>query len=312
MLGTAGIDLAVPKSRHRRRRLSGDHLSTYLYAVPGVALGIVAVGVPVVEVLLMAFRQINDFGDSEGWAGLSDFRLMWESGLPSVLLTTAEWTLGVLIPTILLSLLLGLALSRNLRGQLFFRLMLLVPWAVPVAVTAILFQLILNPSSGQLNLLLAHLHLISAPVGWLGAAKTAMPAMIAIAVWVSIPFTALTLLSAIQAIPSELREAAVLDGANSFQELRQVILPQIRNAMQLVVLINITSIFNNFGLIWILTQGGPANSTSTVTVWVYKLAFSDSEFGPAGAAAAISFVGLLLLAFAYLATYRRGKETDLL
>jgi multiple sugar transport system permease protein len=270
-----------------------------------------AVGYPIVRIVEMAFQNVNSFGISQGFAGFGNFSGLWQSGFSTVIGTTLIWTLGTLIPTVIISMAMALALAAPIKGQAFFRTITLIPWAIPLTIVAILGSMILDNTYGQLNTVLQDLHLISHPIGWLATSQTSLPIMIIIAIWVSIPFTTLTLLSGIQAVPEDIKEAGALDGLSPWGRFWHITLPLTTNAVQLVVLINLAYIFNSFPIIWVLTQGGPAETTSTVTIFTYKLAFTDGEFGYAGAAALIAFVALLVVALLYTFSYR-GKEGSLL
>ena len=278
--------------------------------MPAAALLGVAVGYPLVKLILLSFQNVNQFGIATGWAGWSNFIGLWHSGFPGVIVTTVTWTLGILVPTILVSLLLATALASLRRGHATFRSFVLLPWAIPLAIVAVLGRLILQTSYGTLNDLLRVLDL-GQGIAWLATAGTSLPVMIIIGIWVSIPFTALTLLSGIYAIPSEIHEAALLDAPNAFRRFAHVTLPMLRNSLQLVVVINLAYIFNSFPIIWILTQGGPAETTATSTTFVYQLAFTDGEFGYAGAAGLLSLFVLLGVTVLYVSTYRQS-ETSLL
>lgn len=311
-LGRASPRRATDSERKRRpavilpKRRSKDP-GIYLYVIPALVLALAAVGYPVVRVLLMAFQKVNQFGISTGWAGFGNFVGLWNSGFPGVIINTVIWTVGILVPTVVLSLLLASALATNIRWKAFFRSVILIPWAIPLAIVAMLSRLILQTSYGELNTALRDLGIVSHGIPWLATASTSLPIMLAIGIWVSIPFTTLTLLSGIYAIPGELVDAAVMDCPGAWSKFRYVTLPLIRNPLQLVVLINLAYIFNSFPIIWILTQGGPAEATATSTIFVYQLAFTDGNFGFAGAAALLSLCVLVIVAAAYIKLYRRSE-----
>jgi multiple sugar transport system permease protein len=297
----------LPKTSFRRVASRG---SLYFYLLPAAVLLGLAVGYPLVSVVLLAFRKVNQFGIPTGWAGWSNFVGLWNSGFPEVIQTTVIWTFGILVPTIIFSLVLAWALASLRKAQAAFRSLVLIPWAIPLAIVAVLARLILQTSYGTFNDLLRALG-ISNGVAWLATAGTSLPIMVLIGIWVSVPFTALTLLSGIYAIPSEIHEAALLDAPSALRRFIHVTLPLLRNPLQLVVIINLAYIFNSFPIIWILTQGGPAETTATSTTFVYQLAFTDGQFGFAGAAGLLSLFVLIGVTILYVSTYRRS-ETSLL
>ena len=259
-----------------------------LYLLPALALIALAVGYPIVHILEMAFGNVNTFGVISGSNGFRNFSGLWQSGFPTVIRNTIIWTLGILIPTVALSLGLAYSLSLPIRLQPIFRTITIIPWAIPLTIVAIWGGMAFNSLYGQVNTVLLDLNLISHRIGWLATNKTSLPVMILIGIWVSVPFTTLTLLGGIQAIPRDILEASSIDGARGFDRFSRIVLPLIRNSVQLVVLINLAYIFNSFPIIWVMTQGGPAYSSATVTTFVYQLAFTDGEFGYAGAAALLA------------------------
>ncbi len=278
-----------------------------MYLLPAIALIGLAVGYPIVHIVEMAFGNVNTFGTIMGPNGFQNFIGLWQSGFPIVIRNTAVWTLGILIPTVVLSMALAYSLSLPIRLQPLFRTLSIVPWAIPLTIVAIWGSMAFNALYGQVNTVLLDLHLISHRVGWLATGKTSLPVMILIGIWVSVPFTTLTLLGGIQAIPRDILEASSIDGARGFERFARIVVPLIRNSLQLVVLINLAYIFNSFPIIWVMTQGGPAYSSATVTTFVYQLAFTDGQFGFAGAAALLAFLVLIGVALGYVALYRKSE-----
>ena len=294
-------------SLNRKRRLTG-----YIYLFPALLLVGLAVGYPIAHIFVMAFSQVNSFGTIIGYNGFKNFVGLWQSGFTTVIKNTIIWTLSALVVTIVISLILAYYLSStSIRGQSFFRTMVIIPWAIPLTIVAVLSSMMLNSTYGQLNTLLLNIHILKAPIGWLATAKTSFPMMIVIAVWVSIPFTTLTLLGGMQAIPHDVYEASALDGATGFSTFFRVTLPLLTSSLQLVVLINLAYLFNSFPIIWVLTQGGPDNTTATATTYVYQLAFTDGQFGIAGAAALLAFCVLISVSLVYMWIYRKSEGTML-
>ncbi len=292
--------------KRRKGRLITRHVGI-LYLLPAIILIAMTVGYPIVHIVEMAFGNVNTFGTIMGSNGFQNFSGLWESGFPVVIRNTVIWTLGILIPTILLSLTMAYSLSLPIRLQPVFRTISIVPWAIPLTIVAIWGSMAFNALYGQVDTLLLDLHFISHRIGWLAYGKTSLPVMILIGIWVSVPFTTLTLLGGIQAIPRDVIEASSIDGARGFSRFSRIVLPLITNSLQLVVLINLAYIFNSFPIIWVMTEGGPAYASATVTTFVYQLAFTDGQFGYAGAAALLAFVVLIGVALGYVALYRKTE-----
>ena len=158
----------------------------------------------------------------------------------------------------------------------------------------------LDGQSGLLDLSLQELGIVRHPIVWLADAATAFPAEIAIGILVSIPFTVTILLGGLASIQRDLYEAASLEGANAWQRFTTVTLPLLRPFVTIAVVLNVINVFNSFPIIWVLTEGGPANSTDILITYLYKLAFIFGRMGDAAAVSLIMFAILLAFTLLYL------------
>lgn len=206
----------------------------------------------------------------------------------------------------LLGLLLALLLNANIKFQRFFRGIALVPWIVPNIVVAFLFQLIFNFDVGVVNYTLQKLGLIAGRLPWLATPHLAMAAVIIANVWNQTPFYMLMFLAGLQSIPSEVKEAAIIDGANRLQLFWNIIVPHLQNIMVITTILMLIRNFNNFPLIYTMTGGGPIYATTTLPIYIYRLAFSDFNVGYA---ATVGIVWLLFLV-AFTALYVRRFERE--
>jgi multiple sugar transport system permease protein len=222
-----------------------------------------------------------------------------------VLPRTLAWTMGVVVLTVVLSLPAALLLQAPFRGRKWVRTAMLLPWAVPLPISAIVWRFILDGQIGTLNALLAKAG-IDGPV-WLAQASTAFPMVVWVGVWASVPFTVVTLLAGLQGIGVDVVEAAALDGAVGWKRFRYVTLPLLRPVLNVAVVLNTVYVFNSFPIIWVLTQGGPAGSTDTLITYLYKTAFRFSRPGPAQVMGVVSFVVLLAFSWAYLRVTEGGN-----
>jgi multiple sugar transport system permease protein len=176
----------------------------------------------------------------------------------------------------------------------------LLPWVIPQIVVSFLFLFMYNPSVGVVNVLLRDLGVIRHFVPWLALPGTAPPAVAITYVWTEAPFFMLMLLAGLQTIPPEIVEAAVVDGAGWWQRLRHVVLPGLRRIIAISTILMVIWNFNNFTIIWPLTQGGPVNATLTFAVWVYRQAFQNFDLGTAGTIGVAWLLLLLVVTFFYL------------
>lgn len=204
---------------------------------------------------------------------------------------------------VVLGLAAALLLHRMHRGRALLTGLLLVPWVVPTVVTAFSWRALLDPIFGSVNTLLtgsgigpllASLHLVDSwPAGWLSDPGLAMPSVILVNVWKGVPFFTVCFLAGLKAIPADLYEAATIDGASPIQQFRHVTLPGLRHVITVTVTLSSIWTFNNFDLIWLLTQGGPGNVTAPYVLVAYSKAILQLQYG---AGAAVTLVMLPIIA----------------
>ena len=202
----------------------------------------------------------------------------------------------------------SLALLFNLKFPLrkFARSLIIVPWLLPLLITGFIFQFLLQAEAGAVNQILGDIGLISHPIGFLTSPGWAFIAILIANVWIGIPFFTVLLYSALQDVPIELQEAAMLDGANSWQRLYKVTLPVIRPIIEVVFVLGFVFTIKVFDVVIGLTQGGPANSTQLLATWGYNLSFQQFEYGQGAALNTI----LLLIALVAAPISASGSTED--
>jgi multiple sugar transport system permease protein len=217
------------------------------------------------------------------------------------------WAVSVTVLQFLLSLGLALLLNAGLRLQWLVRPLALVPWAMPSVVVAILWKLIYLPDAGILNAALRGLHLTDTNINWLGSFSLALPAVVVVGVWAGMPQTTIALLAGLQSTPGDLHEAAALDGASSWQRFRAVTLPALRPVIIAITSLDFVWNFNSFGLVYVLTAGGPGGRTMLPMLFAYQSAFGSGEFGYAAALGNAMVVVIMAILGVYL--WRQMKES---
>jgi ABC-type sugar transport system permease subunit len=231
-------------------------------------------------------------GVFQGFVGADNYaRLLEQPALPAVLVNTAVWVAAVVSVSVIVSL--GLA-------------QLIVPWAASLIMTSKLFVWIYDYYFGALNHLLISLRLIARPVDWLGDDATVMGAMIAVGIFVSLPFTTYVVLAGLAGIPGEVYEAARVDGASRWTTYRLVTLPLLKPALLVAVVLNVIYVFNSFPIVWTLNDRNPGFGHDTMITYMYKIAFK-SALRDVGLAAALGVVNVALILVAvvvYLKTVR--------
>jgi ABC-type sugar transport system permease subunit len=260
-----------------------------------------------------ALSDINISGLSTGGVGLRNFEwVLDEDGFGRVLRNSGVWVLLVVGVTVLVSLVLAQLLNERFPGRRLVRWALIVPWAASLVMTAAVWKWMLNYYYGILNGALGWVGLIDEPRDWLGDPSTSFYAMVLVGVVVSVPFTTYVILAGLQGIPRELYEAARVDGASAWRTYRSVVLPLLRPALLVGVVLNVIYVFNSFPIIWIMTQGGPGRDTDTTVTMVYKLAFRDHAIDEAAALSVLNVIALVIVVAAYvLVVGRRSREVQL-
>jgi multiple sugar transport system permease protein len=280
------------------------------WIAPALIMIITFVLWPAFEMARTSFQIISISGLVRGWAGLSNYTtLLQNPDLPGVLIRTALWVGLVGLFTVLISIPLSLLLNANFPGRRFVRFSVIVPWAASLVMTATSWRWILNGFYGIMNTIAMSLHLISAPIDWLGDPKIAFLWLIGVAVFVSIPFTTYVLLAGLQSIPHEVLEAAKVDGAGGFRAYRSVTFPLLRPALLVSAIINLINVFNSFPIIWVMTAGGPGYETDTSTTLAYKIAFRDQDVGQSASMAVFNFIFILIFILFFL-KISKWRETD--
>ena len=288
-------------------------LTPLLWLSPALALIGVVVLWPVVVMVQSSFQQIGGEGFVAGYNGTTNYHnLFHEPDFVSVLLRTVVWVVVVVAVTVLLSLGLAQLLHQKFPGRRLTRWALIIPWAASVMMTALIFKWALDPNVGVINVILHHIGVVkqygSNQADWLGNPTSALAWMMAVAIFVSLPFTTYAILSGLQGIPGEVYEAAQIDGATSWRSYLGVTLPLLRPAILVATLINVINVFNSFPIIWEMTRGGPGYETSTSTIYMIDLKTSD--VGQAAAMSVFNFLLVIVIVLVYLSTTRWKEQVD--
>jgi multiple sugar transport system permease protein len=288
----------------------GSHLAPpampYVLLLPAFLLLSVVLYVPIVQTMRNAFYDLDPYGNKLGWAGLANFKSTFaDVDFRFAFKNTMLWTFAVVVLTLFISFVAALFLHRKFVGRRIARAILVLPWASSLVISALIWRYILDGELGPFNALLGKLHLIREPVYWLSTRDTSFPAMIFVAVFVSIPFTTTVFLAGLQSIPAELMEAARVDGASGMSVLKNVTLPHLSDVLAIATVINVIHVFNSFPIVWTMTHGDPAGTTDIIMTHLYKKAFTDQQFATASAEAVIVFAALLAFSVLYTVLLRR-------
>jgi multiple sugar transport system permease protein len=275
--------------------------------LPSLALALFIIAYPFVDIVNLSLHDVSRFGLLRAFTGLGNFRrILADPSFLVALRNTFVWTAGVVGGTVLISIPVALVLNTDFHGRGIARALIMLPWAVSLSLATVVWLWAFNGNYGMINALLQRAGLITHPIQWTAQAITAFPVQIGVGILVSIPFTSTILLGGLSSIPTDIYEAARIDGADAWQQFRSLTLPLLRPFVNIAVVLNVIHVFNSFPIIWIMTEGGPDNSTHILVTYLYELAF---RLGRPGEAAAVSLI-MLAIVFTFTALYLRMQARE--
>jgi multiple sugar transport system permease protein len=268
-----------------------------------ILLGLVTV-YPLLSVLYLSLqRRLLIFGIAD-FRGLDNYRfLLTDDRFWNALGNTVYFTAVSVTLELLLGLAVALLLNRSFRFKGMVTAVVLVPWAVPTVVSARMWEWIYNSEFGILN------YILGMKINWLGSPFWAMHAAILMEVWKTTPFVVILLLAGLKVIPRELYQAGRIDGAGTWQLFRRITLPLLLPVVLVALIFRTLDAFRIFDSLYVLTGGGPANTTETLSIYAYKVLFQTLQFGYGSTLSVVVFLCTGLIAVAYIAMLRGGVET---
>jgi multiple sugar transport system permease protein len=269
-------------SGRRKQQLAG-----WLFLIPAIAYLLFAFALPIVYNVMLSFQRTSPATISSltaPFAGLDNYRsVLHDPTSRAAIVRTFEFTVGSLIGQFLIGFALALLFTLQFPGRTIARSLIIVPWLLPLIVTGVIFRFLFQAEGGAVNQVLSAVGFIHHPIQWLNDPSLALWTILIANIWLGVPFFTLLLYSALQDVPVEVKEAAILDGAGPWQRLRLVIVPIILPVIEVTVLLGFVFTVKVFDLVFGLTGGGPANSTQLITTWSYNLSFQSFSFGEGAA-----------------------------
>lgn len=289
--------------------MSGTWITTraWLLMLPLLAVMIAVIGWPLVDTVRLSFTDAKLVGTEGSFVGLDNYaKVLGGSNFMRALVTTTWFAVVSVTAEMVIGVLAALLLNQQFRGRTALRALMILPWALPTVVNATLWRLIYNPEYGALNAALTQIGLIDSYRSWLGEPGSALTALIVADCWKNFPLVALIALAALQAVPRDITAASLVDGAGPFNRFRYVIMPYLAGPLLVALVLRTIEAFKVFDLIWVMTRGGPANSTRTLSILVYQEAFSFQRAGSGASLALIVTLLVTVLAVAYAALVRKA------
>jgi multiple sugar transport system permease protein len=293
----------------RRRLWNPEARLAYVLIAPVIVFLVLFMFYPIIYVFVMSLFRTNKLSDLTKFVGLANYvdrftdPEFWQVSLRSL-----YWTASAVSVKFLLGMLIAVLLNVPYRGRRIARMLFIIPWASSVPISTLLWQWVYHPEFGLLNHTLKASGIWANPPTWLGYPTSAFIGCLWVDIWVGIPFFALVFLAGMQAIPGELYESAHIDGAGSWRSFFAITVPGLRDLILISTLLSAIWTFNDFNVIFILTRGGPANSTSILIVSIYINAFIDLKFDKAAVQAVVTFLVLTVVSIVYARFYFRRER----
>lgn len=293
--------------------LNKETTSAWLLLLPALVIIFGLVGYPVIQAVVMSYQRYKvtmpklgrPFVGFDNYASILLDPYFWQS-----FKTTLVFMIFSLSFIFVIGTLVALLLNKEFFGYRILTAIIIIPWAIPTTVNAMMWKWIFNPSYGALNALLTQLGLIPEYQAWLSSEVSAMGVVILCDVWKNFPLVAILTLAAMKTIPDMLYEAAAIDGANGWNSFWNITLPLIMPSLMVTLIIRSVDAFKVFDIIYIMTSGGPYDATKTIAYFGYLETFKYLDFGRGAAIAFIMTIFIGVLAFVYYKTLSRGYYAD--
>lgn len=302
------MTLSTAAATKRGRGDAGHRRFAYLMATPAMILFILVIAYPLVQALAYGFTNaslLTDSGEIIGLTGLT--ALLSDVAFWRVVGQTLIFVAGTTGGSFILALVMAMALNTRIRAVSVWRSALLIPWLLPGVVVSFLWAWIFNTNYGLLNGVIAWFG-GAGDTNWLDSPTFAMIAVVIAKIWTTFPWMAVLLLAALQGVPEEVHDAAAVDGAKGWKKQWHVILPQIKPAIALTLLLEAIWGFQHFEIPYVMTGGGPVGSTTTLAVELYQAAFERFDLGEAGSIGIVWTALMSILVVVYLIYTSRQEQ----
>jgi ABC-type sugar transport system permease subunit len=301
---TVEADLNVKNLKRSRRSRNSI---PYLFLLPATVAMLLVFLYPMLNGLYTSLTHYNQYTNITSVVGLQNYiKILQNSDFWNSMQRSVIWVFFSVLGQFVLGFGFALLLNERWPGNRVMRALIMIPWVMPGISVALTWSLIFNGQFGLLDDVLLKLSL--PPQQWLADPNLALAAVIVANIWKAFPFVAVTLLAGLAAIPDELYDAARVDGASLIGRFRYITLPQLRNITFIVILLMVVWTFNYFDLVFVMTQGGPAQGTEIAPVLVARFAFQQFDYGSAASVSIIMTIFNILFAILYLSLFRGAGE----
>lgn len=287
-------------------------MEPWLFLLPVLVILLLLFGYPLINSFIMAFQNYKLTAPNDiHFNGLENFaKLMGDPDGMMILKNSFVYVIVSVLGQFLLGMTLAVALKKQFKGRGIYQSIVFLPWAFSGFVVGLIFRWSFNGEYGVVNNLLEKFGLIDKNIAWLGTPGFSLAVVIIAMIWMGIPFFAIMILAALQSIPTDVYEAADVDGCGTIRQFFQITLPYIKPTLITTILLRTIWIFNSLDLVVIITDGGPANTSQTLPAYMYSKAFGSYDFGFAAALGVILMVILGVYAMAFLKLTKYDKAGD--
>ena len=287
-------------------------MEPWLFLLPVLVILLLLFGYPLINSIIMAFQNYKLTAPNDiQFNGLENFaKLFGDPDSMMILKNSFIYVIVSVLGQFLLGMMLALALKKQFRGRGIYQSIVFLPWAFSGFVVGLIFRWSFNGEYGVVNNILMKFGLTDHNIAWLGTPGFSLAVVIMAMIWMGIPFFAIMILAALQSIPSDVYEAADVDGCGTIRQFFQITLPYIKPTLITTVLLRTIWIFNSLDLVVIITDGGPANTSQTLPAYMYSKAFGSYDFGFAAALGVILMLILGIYAMVFLKVTKYDKAGD--
>ncbi|MFQ5456611.1 MAG: carbohydrate ABC transporter permease [Nitrospirota bacterium] len=261
------------------------NIGDYLFLLPSIIILIGVTIYPIIYLFYLSLHKRLIIFDISEFVGIKNYITLFQTHrFYNSLRNTLYFTSLSVAVELILGLFIAILVNRRFKGKGIIRAIILIPWAIPTVVSAKMWEWLYNPDFGLLN------YILGTKVNWLGSPSVALNAAIIMEIWKTTPFVALLLMAGLQTIPNDLYQAARVDGANDWHIFRRIMLPLLKPVIMIILLFRTLDAFRVFDAIYVLTGGGPANTTETLSIYAYKVIFQTLQFGYGSAISMVVFL----------------------
>lgn len=289
----------------------GKKTAPYRYLAPTLILMIVFLVIPIGMVIGYSFVDRAVVSPNPEFVGLANYKeLFANSSFWNAVSNTIIFVIVSVVAHLVIGMLFAILLNSKYfkyRTRAIARVIYILPWVFTASVVAILWKLMLQPS-GIINYLLQILPNISRNTEWISNREIALGVICFVNIWCGYPFYMISILAGLQGISGDLYESAAIDGASSFKSFLHITIPQLKPILISIAMLDFIWTLQSFNVIWMLTGGGPVNSTETLSIFIYKLAFQKVDYSMAGTAATVLLVVCIFIAIFYVRQQKKVRE----